>query len=149
MIKLEGIHAAIMHVAKGHLDDLDRSQMELLQIAIAAYAGLRRYEDVSCGTLLQAVAEAHDQMTQAGLIRRPATKLVDSLRFSDIARRGEAVPTPQVALLRGLMSNLTCMRMADESGRLIEWESGLAPDFQEAVRRLAVAGASSKVTPEA
>lgn len=146
MLKLLGNHAAVMHVAKGPLRS-KYPQLQLLQAAIAVLAGLPQAQWVREGDVLRIVAALHDELTQHGLLSRPAQDIVESFitrAVYDSMQRNRKTPEPATLLREALLSNIVLTRIRTEDGlRLVEWEDALPVGFEAAVVALLEVGAEA------
>lgn len=137
MLALQGHDSALMFVAKNGMPPAHGSVLQRLQAAIATVAGLGQADHVQPGQVLRMVAELHDKLVAAGLLQRPAQGLLDSFRNAYTLSGTGPGPSAKDVFLEGMVSNITCMRIAtDEAVRLVVWEQGLPTGFAEQAAKL-------------
>ena len=132
----KGHDAAVIFAAKGGFHDVPGTHLQCLQSAFAVLAGLSNAKDVRFGDVLSITARVYDALANDGLIKRPASVMLDSLQSSLILNDSNPPDAPTF-FLNAMMSGITCMRIRSEDGvDMVNWKDGLETGFAEKVRHM-------------
>jgi hypothetical protein len=136
MLKFVGHDAAVVSAAKGGFQDVPGSHLQCLQSAFAVLAGLPKATDVRIGDVLDITSRVFDALVSGGLMKRPASVMLDSLR-SSLILNDRNPPDAPTFFLNSMISAITCMRIRSEDcAELVNWKDGIETGFAEKVRQM-------------